>query len=104
MLRSSFVAFASRTSPSSHILTTAMPKVVKPRKGKTAIIETPRPEFIFEGGLRKVLPYKQTYLAQVKQRWVNRTVPEIFASEMPRRCTQSMIVSQLVFLCSNDMN
>ncbi|KAF9537438.1 hypothetical protein EC957_008280 [Mortierella hygrophila] len=72
-----------------------MPKVAKPRKGKTTVIETPRPEFIFEGGLRKVLPYKQTYLAQVKQRWVNRTVPEIFASEMPRRCTQSMIVEAM---------
>lgn len=79
-----------------------MPKVVKPRKGKLVVIETPRPELKFEAGLCKVLPYKQTYLAQVKQRWVNRTVPEVFASEMPRRCTQSMIVSPVLPILNED--
>ncbi|KAG0022754.1 RNA pseudouridylate synthase domain containing protein 2 [Entomortierella chlamydospora] len=68
------------------------PKVATPRRGRAPPIEMPRPEYYFEDGLRKVKPYNQTYLAHVKQRWVNRTVPKVFASEMPRRCTETMIV------------
>ncbi|KAF9187720.1 RNA pseudouridylate synthase domain containing protein 2 [Haplosporangium sp. Z 767] len=73
------------------------PKVVRLRKGRAAAppLETPTPEYYFEDGLRKVKPYRQTYLAHVKQRWIKRTVPEVFASEMPRRCTESMIMEAM---------
>ncbi|KAF8932064.1 RNA pseudouridylate synthase domain containing protein 2 [Dissophora ornata] len=71
------------------------PKVLRARKGRAEPIETPVPEYFFEGGLRKVKPYRQTYLAHVKQRWVNRTVPDVFASEMPRRCTKNMIIEAM---------
>jgi len=68
------------------------PKVLKPRKAKAPPMETPQPEYCFEDGLRKVTPYYQTYLAHAKGRWISRTVPDVFASEMPRRCTKNMIV------------
>ncbi|KAF9282040.1 RNA pseudouridylate synthase domain containing protein 2 [Mortierella alpina] len=73
------------------------PKVVKLRNGKVSppAIEAPKPEYVFENGLRKVRPYRQTYLAHVKQRWIGRTVPEVFASEMPRRCTSDMIIEAM---------
>ncbi|KAG9323197.1 hypothetical protein KVV02_002986 [Mortierella alpina] len=57
--------------------------------------EAPKPVYLFENGLRKVKPYHQTYLAHVKQRWIGRTVPDVFASEMPRRCTGDMIVDAM---------
>ncbi|KAG0206056.1 RNA pseudouridylate synthase domain containing protein 2 [Mortierella sp. GBA30] len=73
------------------------PKMIKPRKTRMSPpqIEIPTPEYYFENGLRKVKPYRQTYLAHVKQRWINRTVPDVFASEMPRRCTGSMIIEAM---------
>ncbi|KAG0241039.1 pseudouridine synthase [Mortierella sp. GBAus27b] len=71
------------------------PKVVKPRKGKAPLPEMPQPEYYFEHGLRKVKPYRQTFLAHVKKRWINRTVPDVFASEMPRRCTTDMIIEAM---------
>ncbi|KAF8978862.1 RNA pseudouridylate synthase domain containing protein 2 [Entomortierella lignicola] len=71
------------------------PKALLPRRGKAPPIELARPEYYFENGLRKVKPYHQTYLAHVKQRWVNRTVPKVFASEMPRRCSESMIIDAM---------
>ncbi|KAG0056738.1 RNA pseudouridylate synthase domain containing protein 2 [Gryganskiella cystojenkinii] len=74
-----------------------MPKVVKPRSGKVpaASIDIPKAEYYFEDGLRKVRAYNQTFYANVKQRWISRTVPEVFASEMPRRCTKSMIIAAM---------
>ncbi|KAG0366570.1 RNA pseudouridylate synthase domain containing protein 2 [Gamsiella multidivaricata] len=71
------------------------PKVLKPRRGKAPPVEFSQPEYYFEDGLRKVRPYTQTYLAHAKQRWVSRTVPEVFASEMPRRCTENMIIEAM---------
>ncbi|KAK3813299.1 MAG: pseudouridine synthase [Benniella sp.] len=71
------------------------PKVLKPRKAKAPPMETPQPEFYFEDGLRKVKPYYQTYLAHAKGRWINRTVPDVFASEMPRRCNKIMIIEAM---------
>ncbi|KAG0297318.1 RNA pseudouridylate synthase domain containing protein 2 [Dissophora globulifera] len=74
------------------------PKVVHPRRGKVPLpppIEMPDPEYCFKDGLRSVKPYCQSYLAHVKQRWVNRTVPQVFASEMPRRCTETMIIEAM---------
>jgi len=72
-----------------------MPKVPKTRAGKVpaASMDIPRAEYFFEDGLRKVQSYNQTFYANVKQRWVSRTIPEVFSSEMPRRCTKAMIVS-----------
>lgn len=87
----SIPAFVTRGQRAASI---AMPKVVKPRSGKVpaAFIDIPKAEYYFEDGLRKVRAYNQTFYANVKQRWINRTVPEVFASEMPRRCTKAMIV------------
>ncbi|KAG0349555.1 RNA pseudouridylate synthase domain containing protein 2 [Podila humilis] len=70
---------------------------IKLRHGKRlpAPIEMHPPEYVFEGGLRKVKPFRQTYLAHVKQRWINRTVPQVFAAEMPRRCTENMIIDAM---------
>ncbi|KAF9426292.1 RNA pseudouridylate synthase domain containing protein 2 [Podila epigama] len=54
------------------------------------------PELVYSGdGLRRVKPYRQTYLAHAKQRWIGRTVPDIFAEEMPRRCTRNMIIEAM---------
>lgn len=90
MLRSAFTIVASATGKTR--IVAMSPKVLKPRKGKAPLTETPTPEYYFENGLRKVNPYYQTYLAHAKKRWIDRTVPDIFASEMPRRCTRNMIV------------
>src|SRR5690554_1756099 len=89
-LRQSLIAFTTNVAKTSAM----SPKVIRTRKGRAALppLETPTPEYYFENGLRKVKPYKQTYLAHAKQRWIKRTIPEVFASEMPRRCTESMIV------------
>ncbi|KAG0343202.1 hypothetical protein BG000_006318 [Podila horticola] len=75
----------------------AQAQIPKVRHGKRAPppVEMDKPEYYFDGGLRKVKPYRQTYLAHVKQRWINRTVPQVFASEMPRRCTESMIIEAM---------
>ncbi|KAF9585301.1 RNA pseudouridylate synthase domain containing protein 2 [Lunasporangiospora selenospora] len=82
-----------RSSIFAHFPRLMSPKIVKPRNGKVSLPEDNVciPEYYFENGLRKVKPYQQVYLARVKQRWIKRTVPEIFASEMPRRCTKDMI-------------
>jgi hypothetical protein len=88
MLRSSFTL----ASATKYRITAMSPKVLKPRKAKAPPMETPQPEYCFEDGLRKVTPYYQTYLAHAKGRWISRTVPDVFASEMPRRCTKNMIV------------
>ncbi|KAI8601627.1 pseudouridine synthase [Dissophora ornata] len=93
MLRPSIINLTSKRLPTQ--LATMSPKVLRARKGRAEPIETPVPEYFFEGGLRKVKPYRQTYLAHVKQRWVNRTVPDVFASEMPRRCTKNMIIEAM---------
>ncbi|KAG0006738.1 RNA pseudouridylate synthase domain containing protein 2 [Modicella reniformis] len=91
MLRPAITHLAS----TGEAITAMSPKVLKPlRKGK-ALMETPRPEYYFENGLRKVKPYCQTYLAHVKNRWINRTVSDVFASEMPRRCTRNMIIEAM---------
>ncbi|KAF9437100.1 hypothetical protein BGZ76_001973 [Entomortierella beljakovae] len=71
------------------------PKIVKPRNVKSFPVENPKPEYYFENGLRKVKPYYQTYFAHTKQRWIKRTVPDVFASEMPRRCTKDMIIGAM---------
>ncbi|KAF9561380.1 RNA pseudouridylate synthase domain containing protein 2 [Mortierella alpina] len=73
------------------------PKVIRLRHGKVSspMSDAPKPDYVFENGLRKVKPYLQTYLAHVKQRWIGRTVPDVFASEMPRRCTSEMIISAM---------
>ncbi|KAJ3338840.1 hypothetical protein HDU93_008975, partial [Gonapodya sp. JEL0774] len=39
------------------------------------------PEYYFEGGLRKVRPYFWTYNAHAKQRWLGRTLLDVFVSE-----------------------
>ncbi|KAF9116995.1 RNA pseudouridylate synthase domain containing protein 2 [Mortierella sp. AM989] len=95
MLRASLNAHAHAAIRAHAFTATMSPKVLKPRKGKAPAVEYPRPEYYFEDGLRKVKPYNQTYLAHVKQRWVGRTVPKVFASEMPRRCTESMIIDAM---------
>ncbi|KAF9917999.1 RNA pseudouridylate synthase domain containing protein 2 [Lobosporangium transversale] len=71
------------------------PKVLRLPKRKPLPVEAIKPEYYFEDGLRKIKPYQQTYLAHVKLRWHNRTVPEVFASEMPRRCTNNMIIAAM---------
>lgn len=102
MMFPTLISLASRTM-SPKVVKAAMAKgvqaqIAKVRHGKRAPppVEMDNPEYYFEGGLRRVKPYRQTYLAHVKQRWINRTVPQVFASEMPRRCTESMIVMRTI--------
>jgi hypothetical protein len=91
-----FASIVARSRKIATATAVGMPKVARPRSGKVLVadMDTRTAEYYFEDGLRKVKPYSQTFYANVKQRWINRTIPDVFASEMPRRCTKSMIVRQ----------
>ncbi|KAI0984912.1 hypothetical protein GJ496_003143 [Pomphorhynchus laevis] len=43
-------------------------------------------DYYFENGLRKVYPYWYTYTAVAKQRWIGKSIHELYSTEF-RRCT-----------------
>ncbi|KAG0235965.1 RNA pseudouridylate synthase domain containing protein 2 [Actinomortierella wolfii] len=73
----------------------AFTKPPRPRKSIPEPIPEITPEYYFEHGLRLIKPYRQTHLANVKGRWIGKTIPSVFASEMPRRCSESMIIKAM---------
>ncbi|KAG0255864.1 RNA pseudouridylate synthase domain containing protein 2 [Actinomortierella ambigua] len=97
MASSTATATASSSSSSS---ATVASFTKPPRQRKPPPESTPEviPEYFFEHGLRHIKPYHQTHLAHVKGRWIGKTIPSVFAAEMPRRCSESMvdIVDRLV--------
>lgn len=40
------------------------------------------PTYVFENGLRKVVPYFFTYKSRIKQRWVGKTLVEVLSKEL----------------------
>ncbi|CDK24825.1 unnamed protein product [Kuraishia capsulata CBS 1993] len=52
------------------------------------------PQFIWENGLRKVVPYYYTDSVRTKGRWVGRTVYDVFTTEF-RNKTEDYYVSRV---------
>lgn len=67
-----------------------MPQVKRPPL-ETCLVE---PEYYYEKGLRKVVPYSYTYMTYAKERWLGRTIEEVFCTEF--RCVESIFLRTMI--------
>ncbi|KAF9968952.1 RNA pseudouridylate synthase domain containing protein 2 [Actinomortierella ambigua] len=86
---------AAATCSSAAAAAASFARPPRPRKSLSAPIPEVIPEYFFQHGLRHIRPYRQTHLANAKGRWIGKTIPSVFAAEMPRRCSESMIVEAM---------
>ncbi|WEJ93029.1 pseudouridine synthase [Yamadazyma tenuis] len=59
------------------------------------------PSYVIENGLRKVLPYYQSYKTHIKTRWEGRTILDVFSTELgqpPDVITQEISDSKIYVL------
>ncbi len=63
---------------------------ISPKKTKHSIDDSPEmvPEYIIDGHLRRVVPYNFVYKSSVKQRWLGRSIYDVFSSEFKDRTSE----------------
>lgn len=67
--------------------------VKRVKKDRSFWTDSIKPEYVIEGGFRRVQPYYFEYRTFAKERWLGKSVLEVFKKEFRDRCPEYYVIS-----------